>query len=147
MLLDFIMVRLTQMNKTYSELLTFKTFEDRFNYLKLNGVVGESIFGFHRFVNQSFYSSSKWRTTRSKVIIRDDGCDLGIPDRQIFDKIYIHHLNPVTLEQLERDDRLLFDLENLVCVSYDTHLAIHYGDINLVKNSFVERKPGDTTLW
>lgn len=135
------------MNRSYSELITFKSFEDRFNYLKLNGIVGESIFGFHRFVNQSFYSSREWRSTRSKVIIRDDGCDLGIPDRQIFDRVYIHHLNPVTMDQLEHNDRSLFDLENLVCVSYETHLAIHYGDINLVKDLIVERKPGDTKLW
>ena len=135
------------MLKTFSDISALKTFEDRFDYAKLNGVVGESIFGFHRYVNQAFYSSRDWRSIRSKVIIRDDGCDLGFPDRPIYDRIYIHHLNPVSLEQLENNDPAILDMDNLICVSYDTHLAIHYGDISLLPEPFVERTPGDTKLW
>ena len=141
------MARQMLKNRTYSEMIALKSFEERFRYLKLNGVVGESTFGFHRYVNQSFYTSREWRSIRSKVIIRDDGCDLAIPDMQILDRVYIHHINPVTLEQLEQDESCLFDLENLVCVSYETHLAIHYGDEELLPKVVLERKPGDTTLW
>lgn len=135
------------MIKSYNELISLPTFEERFIYSKLNGVVGESIFGFNRYVNQAFYSSREWRSIRSKVIIRDDGCDLAIPDRPILSKIYIHHLNPVTIDQLENEDSRIFDLDNLICVSYDTHLAIHYGDISMLPTDVIERKPGDTTLW
>ena len=135
------------MNKTYSEMLLLPTFNDRFSYLKLNGRVGECIFGFHRYVNQAFYQSRKWRSVRSEVILRDNGCDLAMPDREIADKIHIHHINPVSLDQLEEDMSCLYDLENLVCVSYDTHLAIHYGSDDLLPKIALERKPGDTTLW
>lgn len=133
--------------KSYSQMLVYDTFLERFNYLKLYGSVGESIFGFHRYVNQNFYSSRRWQSVRSRVIIRDDGCDLADPARQIHDRIYIHHINPVTLEQLENDDSALYDLNNLVSVSYDTHLAIHYGDQSLLIPDYIERRPGDTKLW
>lgn len=134
-------------NKTYSQMSMLPTFDERFDYLKLHGVVGESIFGFHRYVNQNFYTSKEWRLARSTVIIRDDGCDLGIEGRPIYDRVYIHHINPVTLEQLEDDDPVLYDPNNLVCVSYTTHLAIHYGDKSLLVPDFFERRPGDTKLW
>lgn len=145
--LGFTMAKRMPKRRTYSEMMSFGTFEERFRYLKLNGVVGESIFGFHRYVNQSFYSSRRWKSVRSEVILRDDGCDLADPDRPILSRVYIHHINPVSLEQLENEDSCLFDLENLVCVSYDTHLAIHYGDEDLLPQVMFERKPGDTTLW
>ena len=132
---------------TYSEMMLFDTFEERFRYLKLNGVVGENIFGFHRYINQNFYSSRKWKSIRSEVILRDDGCDLAHPDNPILSRVYIHHLNPVSLEQFENNDSCLFDLENLVCVSYDTHSAIHYGNTGLLPKVIIDRKPGDTTLW
>lgn len=143
-----IMGRRIPMIKSYDELVKYKTFEERFEYAKLRGSVGDSIFGFHRFINQLFYSSRKWKSIRSKVIIRDDGCDLGCLERPILTRVYIHHLNPVTLEQLESEDSCLYSMDNLICVSYDTHLALHYGDINLLPpSSLIERKPGDTTLW
>lgn len=123
------------------------TFEERFQYLKLHGTVGESIFGFARYVNQSFYTSSKWRSVRDQVIIRDNGCDLGIPDRIIGHRIQVHHINPVTLEQLENDDPVLFDLNNLICTDPMTHKAIHYGDESLLIEDYKPRRPGDTKLW
>lgn len=135
------------MSKSYSEMSQFLTFKERFQYLKLHGVVGESVFGFHRYVNQNFYTSRRWRSIRSEVIIRDDGCDLGISTRPIYDRVYIHHINPVSLEQLEDDHPSLYNLDNLVCVSYDTHLAIHYGDENMLIPDTFDRKPGDTKLW
>ena len=125
----------------------FKSFEERFEYLKLNGTVGETTFGFNRYLNQNFYSSQKWKTTRSNIIIRDNGCDLGIENRPLFDRIYIHHINPISMDEFENNSSLLFDPNNLVCVSYDTHLAIHYGDFSLIPIMPKKRYPGDTILW
>ena len=135
------------MPKSYHELIQIDSYEDRFNYLKLHGMVGESTFGFNRFVNQSFYTSSEWRSVRSKVIIRDNGCDLGIPERPIIVRIHVHHINPVTMEQLEENDPILFDPDNLICVDPNTHNALHYGDRSLLIPDIVMRKPGDTKLW
>ena len=134
-------------NKSYREMLQYKTFDERFNYLKLSGKVGETIFGFNRFVNQNFYASKKWRSVRSQVIIRDNGCDLGCDDRLIGSRIQIHHINPVTMEMLENEDPCLFDLDNLICTDYITHRAIHFGDANLLQQDYVPRRPGDTKLW
>lgn len=148
MLLDYIMGRTMSKILRYSEMLSLDTFDERFEYLKLNGFVGDSTFGFDRYVNQNFYSSREWRSVRSEIIIRDDGCDLADPSRPIFDRVYIHHLNPITLEQFENMDSDLLDPENLVCVSYNTHAAIHYGTDDFLKvNTFADRKPGDTLLW
>lgn len=144
---DHIKVLKKMMNRSYRELICLDNFEERYKYLKLNGVVGDATFGFDRYINQSFYTSREWRSVRSEVIIRDSGCDLAIPDREIGGLIFIHHINPVTLEMFERDDPLLFDLDNLVCVSRDTHNAIHYGDESLLIPDFSPRRPGDTKLW
>lgn len=135
------------MIRSYKEMLRLDNFEDRYNYLRLYGIVGKDVFGFDRYINQSFYTSKKWRSIRSEVIIRDDGCDLAIPDREICGTIFIHHLNPISLEMFENDDPLLFDLDNLVCVSRETHQAIHYGDESLLIKDYSPRKPGDTKLW
>lgn len=135
------------MIKTYSEMKRLATFEERLGYLLLSGRIGEATFGFQRFVNQSFYSSGRWREIRNQVIIRDDGCDMGLPDYPIYSRVYIHHINPVSLEQLENDDPILFDMENLVCVSYDTHAAIHYGAASYSPPTVINRSPGDTKLW
>lgn len=135
------------LSKSYHDMIQYKTFEDRYKYLKLLGHVGEDTFGFNRWVNQSFYTSSNWRSVRSKVIIRDNGCDLGCESRPIFGRIHIHHINPVTLEQLEDEDPILFDLDNLVCTSTITHQAIHYGNESSLIQDYVPRKPGDTKLW
>lgn len=133
--------------KNYSELSLLPTFEERFEYLKLGGVVGADTFGFDRIFNQKFYQSYEWKTVRNEIIVRDLGCDLGIEDRQIFGRILIHHMNPISLKDISDATKLLLNPEYLICVSHDTHNAIHYGDIRLVKKDLVERKPNDTCPW
>lgn len=134
--------------RRYSELIKLPTFEERFEYLKLDGRVGKMTYGSDRIFNQAFYHSKEWRDFRNKVIARDNGCDLGIEDREIFDKLIVHHINPMTIKDLEEGGEDLFDMENFICCSHNTHEAIHYGDSSLlIKTEFVERKPGDTKLW
>lgn len=136
------------MYRTYNELIALPTFEERFAYLQLNGQCSEVTFGGHRLLNQMLYRSPQWLETRQRVIIRDNGCDLGIADRPISDKILIHHLNPITIEQVTNFDPAIFDLNNLICVTKATHNAIHYGDgSTLAPTKPIERKPGDTRLW
>lgn len=135
------------MSKSYHELLTFDTFEDRYNYLRLFGVVGEDVFGFNRYLNQAFYTNPRWRSVRTQVIVRDDGCNLGCKDRPIGGRIQVHHINPVSIEMLEDDDPMLYDLNNLICTDDITHRAIHYGDASLLQQDYVPRRPGDTKLW
>lgn len=132
---------------TYTELSRFYSFEDRFEYLKLKGVVGESTFGFDRHMNQQFYASREWKRVRNHVIARDLGCDLGVEGHEIHDAVYIHHMNPMTPEQIHRGDDAIFDLENLITVSFRTHQAIHFGDASLLPKPFVPRRNGDTRLW
>lgn len=134
-------------SKTYSELVRLPDFLDRFEYLKLNGSVGMETFGFDRYLNQALYHSDKWRRIRNEVILRDNGCDLAHPDRPIQGRIVIHHLNPITMEDIVNRAYAVFDLENLVSVSIDTHNAIHYGDSSLIFDEIVERSPNDTILW
>lgn len=134
--------------RRYSELIKLPTFEERFEYLKLDGRVGKMTYGSDRIFNQAFYHSKEWRDFRNKVIARDNGCDLGIEDREIFDKLIVHHINPMTINDLEEGGEDLFDMENFICCSHNTHEAIHYGDSSLlIKTEFVERRPGDTKLW
>ena len=134
--------------KTYKELCQLTSFTDRFNYLRLNGVVGEETFGFDRVLNQKFYQSAEWRHIRDLVIVRDDGCDLGVSERPIYGGITIHHMNPIRVKDLLDRTDLLLNPDYLICVSHDTHNAIHFGDSKLLKDiSFKERKPGDTCLW
>ena len=133
--------------KNYSELSLLPTFEERFEYLKLEGAVGADTFGFDRVFNQKFYQSYEWKTVRNEIIVRDFGCDLGIEDRQIFGRILIHHMNPISLKDISDATKFLLNPEYLICVSHDTHNAIHYGDIGLVKKDLVERKPNDTCPW
>ena len=135
------------MSKSYHELLTFDSFEDRYNYLRLFGVVGEDVFGFNRYLNQAFYTNPRWRSVRTQVIVRDDGCNLGCKDRPIGGRIQVHHINPVSIEMLEDDDSMLYDLNNLICTDDITHRAIHYGDASLLQQDYVPRRPGDTKLW
>lgn len=134
-------------NRSYSELIQLATFEERFKYLSIRGVVGCETFGFNRWVNQRFYTSRDWRTARRDVIVRDGACDLAVPDREIHSRLIVHHMNPLTQEDLEYGTRMALDPENLICTTHDTHNAIHYGDPNLLAQTFVERRPGDTTLW
>ena len=145
--LDHIMV--VQMNKikSYHEMITFQTLNERFEYLRLYGNVGEDTFGFSRYLNQVFYTSKKWRSIRSEVIIRDGACNLAHPDYPLFGRVHIHHINPVSIEMLENEDPLLFDLDNLVCTDEQTHRAIHYGDASLLPQDYKPRSPGDTKLW
>lgn len=136
------------MIRTYSEMLKYNTIEDRFRYLRLFGDVGKDTFGHSRYLNQDFYRSREWKRIRDEVIIRDNGCDLGVEGFDIYDRIYIHHMNPVSIEDLvEYDIDKLLNPETLVCVSFNTHQAIHYGDESLLPQGIIERRPGDTKLW
>jgi hypothetical protein len=135
-------------DKRYSEMITMPEFDDRFRYAKLDGQVGRDTFGFDRYLNQQFYRSKEWKRLRDQIIIRDNGCDLGVPGHEISGKIYIHHLNPLSPEDITESTAKLFDPDNLVCVSAETHNAIHYGDESILeKNKIVERSPGDTCPW
>lgn len=134
--------------KTYSEMITLPSFIDRYRYLKIDGRVGEDTFGWDRYLNQTLYRSKEWRDLRNAIIVRDDGCDLGCPDYPIAAKILIHHINPISKQDILNRNPLIFDPENLVCVSHLTHEAIHYGDESLLTGTqMVERMPGDTKLW
>lgn len=133
--------------KTYSELILLPTFEERFEYLKLNGAVGKDTFGYDRYLNQAFYTSYEWKKIRDQIIIRDNGCDLGIPGREIGRRIYIHHINPLRKDDIVSHSEYLRNPEFLICTSFETHNAIHYGDINLLPRDPVERKPNDTCPW
>ena len=136
------------MNRTYSELIKLKTFEERFDYLKLNGTVGKDTFGFDRYMNQLLYHNSKeWKAVRRKVIVRDNGCDLGMEGYDILGKILVHHLNPITIDDIKNRSPTIFDLNNLICVSHNTHNAIHYGDESLLVKAPIERKLNDTCPW
>ena len=134
--------------KTYHELIEMPEFLDRFNYLKLDGVTCDETFGSKRYLNQILYSSPEWKEIRRKAIIRDSGCDLAFKGRYIFPKILVHHLNPITIEDILQRNPKVFDLDNLVCVSFDTHNAIHYGDSSQLQTiEPVIRKPNDTCPW
>lgn len=137
--------------KTYTELITLPTFEERFEYLKLSSGVGIETFGHDRYLNQLFYNTPEWKRIRREVIIRDTTdcpCDLAHPDRPLFGAIYVHHINPITVEDVVNRSSSLFDLDNLVIVSFNTHQAIHYGDKNLlIPSKPVERKPFDQCPW
>lgn len=134
--------------KTYSKLSEFSEFEDRFNYLKLDGVVGEETFGFDRYLNQQFYNKDKeWKKVRDLVIMRDMGCDLGVEGREIKGRIIVHHMNPITKEDLLNRTEFLLNPEYLICTLESTHNAIHYGDENLLMKGPVERTKNDTCPW
>ena len=135
------------MIRTYSELISYDNFLDRYRYLKLSGEVGLDTFGLDRYLNQTLYRSYKWRMVRDKVIVRDNACDLGMNGYDIFGKVIVHHINPLTLEQIEDDDPIIYDPEFLICVSHITHNAIHYGDENLLPRLPIERMPNDTCPW
>lgn len=136
------------MIRTYSELIQIQTFEDRFNYLRLHGQVGRETFGFDRIYNQKFYRSKEWKDIRNYVITRDFGCDLGIRDREIQGRIMVHHMNPISIEDIQHSSDYLLNPEYLITVSPQTHDAIHYSDESILLSSIlIERKPGDTKLW
>ena len=135
------------MIKTYSELVAIPTFEERFKYLKLDGNVGIETFGFDRIFNQRFYTSSEWRKVRDEIIVRDNGCDLGAIGHEIFGKIIIHHMNPISLDDLDKHSDILLNPEYLITTMHSTHNAIHYGDEKLLIKAPIERSKNDTCPW
>lgn len=134
--------------RTYTELQSYLTFEERLTYLSLKGIVGEQTFGFDRWINQYFYQrSNEWKSIRDYVIIRDSGCDLGIAGYDIPDRIYVHHMNPITVDDLKNNTDFLLNPEYLICTSFSTHQAIHYGKTDLIKMNTKDRFKNDTCPW
>ena len=133
--------------RTYSELITLPTFEDRYSYLQLNGAVGKDTFGFDRYINQQFYRSKEWQRIRDEVIIRDNACDLGMEGYEIHGRIYVHHMNPIMVRDIQSNSDYLMNPEFLICTTHRTHNAIHYGDENLLARAPIERTKNDTCLW
>ena len=133
--------------RTYSELRRIDDFEERYEYLRIGGGVGRETFGFDRYMNQQFYTSREWKQIRQKVIARDLGCDLGIEGHDIFDQIQVHHMNPMTPDDIKHGNDDILDPEFLISTSHRTHNAIHFGDKNLLPKTMVARQPGDTKLW
>jgi hypothetical protein len=133
--------------RNYTDLCALPTFEERFEYLRLDGVVGKDTFGYDRYLNQQFYASSEWKRIRDEIIVRDNGCDLGIDGYFIRGRVFIHHMNPIGIEDLVRHSAILVNPEYLICVSRETHNAIHYGDFSLISKDPIERKPNDTCPW
>jgi hypothetical protein len=133
--------------RSYQEMKRFITHEERFDYLKLRASVGESTFGFDRWINQNFYRSAQWKHTRNVVIARDMGLDMGVEGFEIYDKVIVHHMNPMRPEDIDDGDPDILNPEYLVCVAHRTHNAIYFGDKSLLPQPLIERKPGDTKLW
>lgn len=133
--------------RTYAELSTLLTFEERYRYLRLNGSVGETTFGFDRYINQKFYRSAEWKQIRNYVIVRDNGCDLGVDGYEIHEKILIHHMNPIALNDIQNASDYLLNPDYLISVTLATHNAIHYGDETLLIRAPTERRPNDTCPW
>lgn len=133
--------------RTYSELMRLPTFEERFRYLKLDGLVGKDTFGFDRYLNQEFYRSKEWKEVRDFVIVRDNGCDLSMDGYEIVGRIYIHHMNPITANDIVHSSDFLLNPDYLVCMSHNTHNAVHYGDEGLLVTAPVERRKNDTCPW
>ena len=133
--------------RTYSELIQFSTFEERFKYLSLDGQVGEETYGFDRWMNQAFYRSPEWKQIRNHVIVRDSGCDLGILGREIRERIIVHHMNPIMVHDIQFATEYLLNPEFLICTTHNTHQAIHYGDEKLLISEPIVRTPNDTCPW
>jgi hypothetical protein len=138
---------MSMMIRTYSELSSINSFEERYKYLVLRGEVGRSTFGFDRYLNQDFYRSKEWRDARRLVIIRDNGCDLGIDGYEIHENLYVHHMNPMTADDIIHGNDDILNPDYLITVTHETHNAIHYGDERLLRRPLTERMPGDTKLW
>lgn len=135
------------MFRSYTELSKLKTFEERYQYLKLSGIVGEETFGRDRFLNQALYQCPEWISARREVVIRDNGCNLGVPGHEILDTILIHHMNPVTIEDVLNRSPHVFDPEYLICTNLITHNGIHYGKESVIQVNPIDRKPNDTSPW
>jgi hypothetical protein len=134
-------------DRTYSELIRLKSFEERFEYLRLHGGVGQETFGFDRYINQKFYKSFEWKQARDYVIVRDNGCDLGVDGYEIHSGPLIHHINPMVVEDITHGESWIFDPEYLITTTHRTHNAIHYGDVSLLPKVVIARERGDTKLW
>lgn len=139
--------KVRKMTKTYSELIKLKTFKERYEYLRLDGLIGEETFGFDRYMNQKFYKSKEWKRIRDQVIVRDNGCDLGVEGYEIGGQILIHHMNPILLKDIQTLSEFLLNPEYLICTTLDTHNAIHYGNSNLLIIEPIERTKNDTCPW
>ena len=133
--------------RTYRELIQIDSFFGRYEYLKIGGRVGEQTFGYDRWLNQKFYASGEWKAIRREVILRDKACDMAWPEYELHGKVYIHHMNPITKKDILSRSDLVFDPEYLICASYDTHQAIHYGDESLLPQPMIIRHPNDTCPW
>lgn len=144
---DIVEMVVTMIIKSYSKMLTFSTLEERFRYLELKGSVGKDTFGYDRYLNQILYHSGEWKSFRNDIIIRDNGCDLACEGHEIHKRILVHHINPITVEDVLNRSPKVFDPENVVCVSHMTHNAIHYGDENLLISAPIERSQNDTCPW
>ena len=140
-------MKTTKMIRRYSDLIQIDTFIERYYYLKLHGKVAEETFGLDRYVNQMLYNSKRWKRTRNDIILRDEACDLGVEGYEMEDFITVHHINPITLEDIEEENDIVFDPENLISCSPRTHKAIHFGDERMLPKEFIGRRPNDTTLW
>ena len=138
---------MTKSKRSYSELITIPTFKERFQYLKLDGVIGRATFGFDRYLNQNLYHSQEWKRFRRDIIVRDKGLDLACEGFEICGKVLIHHINPIAIEDIVNNNPDIFDYENVVAVSHNTHNAIHYGDEELLVAEPIERSPFDTCPW
>lgn len=134
-------------DRTYSKLIRLATFEERFDYLSIQAHIAERTFGGERWLNQDFYRSREWKLARQHVIARDFGCDMGLEGHEIYDKVIIHHMNPISRDQVAHGDPVILDPEFLITVTHNTHNAIHFGDKKKLPQPFVERRPGDTRLW
>lgn len=144
---DIVVMVMRMINRCYSELITIPTFKERFKYLQLDGNVGIKTFGYDRYLNQMLYHSDEWKTCRRDIIIRDNGCDLACEGFDIHGRILIHHIKPISVEDILKRNPIVFDPENLICVTHDTHNAIHYGDESLLVIAPVERTKNDTCPW
>lgn len=141
------MMSSTKIIRSYEALIKIPTFEERFEYLKLSSKVGQATFGYERYLNQAFYNSPEWRKFRRQIIIRDSGCDLAMEGHEITDRVEIHHINPITPEDIEKGSGMLMDPDNVICTSTRTHKAIHFGDVLLLPKDPVVRKPNDQCPW
>lgn len=133
--------------RTYSELIRLETFEERFEYLKVGGGVGKSTFGFERYLNQAFYTSKEWRNLRHQIVVRDNGLDLAVEGYDIFDRAIVHHMNPISINDLRNHVEEVLEPEYLITTTHTTHNAIHYSNASALRKLPVERRPGDTRLW
>lgn len=140
-------IQMSMMIKTYSEAISIQTYLERFRYLQIGGKIGDETFGYDRYLNQTLYRTAEWKRFRREIIVRDNGCDLACEGYEIVGNVLVHHINPITVKDIVRRDPKIFDPENVICVSLNTHNAIHYGDESLLMLGPIERTKNDTCPW